>query len=380
MKKHLQYILLPVLGLLLWNPPAVAQWDMDFSFEREYNSNPFRSVAPQSTWISVYDFGIRRYINNSAIGYFGLYDRFTNIQDRDFYWHQLAYWGAKDGASWGVTAEQRLNVSGYRTYNYNKGTAYLNYRYRNESTAWLFSGSGNVTLYPELDDFDNLKLNTSLQVNKSLPSKTTLIGSVGLNYKQYFSEIQDTIYTNTGSMRGGTGGQRPMTVSTSPSITQIHWKARVAQSLTNTTGAALQYQHRYLFENTDRSMAELAYASTMETEIFDDPMSYEGYSIGGELTQLLPFGFTLKLAYYHFNKDYVSQPVYLDAEYYTEERHRHDNQINSWIYLEKDFGFGLFQGNYITLSALYQIRDNSSNSYWYNYSMHYGSIGFEYNF
>ena len=367
-----------LLMLLSFASGALAQVNVNVAYEREYNSNPFRSVNPAPSWISVYDIGVSYMFENTAIGYFGLYDRFTNIQDRDFYWHQIAYWGAQDGASYGAMIEQRMNVSGYNTYNYNTGTAYLNYRYRNDTMSWLFSGSGDVSLYPALDDFDNFKLSTGLQVNKSLPSRTTLIGSIGLNYKRYFTEIESIDSVQTGGMRGG----QMTTVSsyTSPAITQLNWKARVAQSLTNTTGLAIQYQHRYLFDNTDRSLAELAYTATMETEIFDDPMSYEGFSIGGEITQLMPFGFTLKAAYYHFNKNYTSQPVYIDADTYTEERNREDKYNTSWLYLERDIGFGLFQGNYMTLTLLYQLKQNSSNSYWYNYNMEYGSIGIEYNF
>ncbi|MBD3274763.1 MAG: hypothetical protein GF372_05595, partial [Candidatus Marinimicrobia bacterium] len=334
-----------------------AQFNVNVAYEREYNSNPFRSVNPASSWISVYDIGVSYLFENTAVGYFGLYDKFTNIQDRDFYWHQIAYWGAKDGASYGAMVEQRMNVSGYNTYNYNTGTAYLNYRYRNDTMSWLFSGSGNVSLYPSLDNFDNFKLSAGLQANKSLPSRTTLIGSIGLNYKRYFTEFQDTVTVTTGGM--GPGGTSEMVNSTSPAITQVNWKARIAQSLTNTTGLAVQYQHRYLFDNTDRSLAELAYTATMETEIFDDPLSYEGFSIGGELTQLMPFGFTLKAAYYHYNKHYTSQPVYIDADTYTEERNREDRYNTSWLYLERDFGFGLFQGNYMTLTLLYQLKNNS---------------------
>ncbi len=355
-----------------------AQWNINVAYEREYNSNPFRSVTPVASWISVYDIGVSHIFGNTALGYFALYDQFTSMQNRDFYWHQLAYWGSQGGSSYGAMIEQRMNVSGYDTYNYNTGTAYLNYRYRGESINWLFSGSGIVSLYPVLDDFDNMKLSAGLQANKVLPSRTTLIGSAGINFKQYFTEIQDTVSVTTGGM--GPGGTSQMVNSTSPAITQFNWKIRVAQSLTQTTGLAVQYQHRYLFDNTDRSLAEQAYSATMETEIFDDPLSYQGSSIGGELTQLMPLGFTLKAAYYNFNKDYISQPVYLDANTYTDQENREDKYNTSWLFLERDFGFGLFQGHYITLTLLYQLKTNKSNSYWYNYEVEYGSVGFEYHF
>jgi len=359
-----------------------AQWDMTMTYEHEYNTNPFRAVQGTSTWISGYDLAVRYDFEKSTVGYFGNYGDFNRLASRNFYWHQLAYWGASGNTTWGSTIEQRVNTPEYNRYNYNMAMGYFTRMFRVQTVYLRLSGDAQVALYPQIRDFNNLKMDVGLLANKSFPTRTTVIASGGVHYKKYLTKV--IAYVDTSNSMQHTSIRmnyaNPVQYESAPGITQFDWRFRIAQSLTPTTGLAVQYSQRQLLARAARSIDEIPYAAYQESEIFDDPMSYNANGAGVELTQLLPYNMTLKSAYYTQRKTYTGQPVYVQPDVYDASMNRQDHSRSAWIYLEKTFYFKLLREDSIKLTMTYQWRVNHSNSYWYNYSLNYGSLGLQYDF
>lgn len=346
-----------IIFLLLFIIPITnnAQWDASIAYEREYNSNPFRSVTETPTWIDVYDFSVSKSFSKNSIGYFGNYGNFGQLTGRNFYWHELAWWSSSGGTFYGINTEQRLNSTDYSVYNYNTATAYLTHRIYTSNGLWQFDGNSQVVFYPKLKPFNYTKFNVGALINRAFPTRTTLIVNGKFYYKQYLAE----------SVSG---------------ITQFYGRLRIAQSVTATTGLAIQYSQRILLGRAAKTITEIPYTTYQESEIFDDPLSYNEQTVGAEITQLLPFQIILKGAYYSDWRQYIAQPAYVEPDIYNMDIERDDKSKTTWVYLEKTFDFTLFSQNSITLTLTYQWKENHSNSYWYKYTVKYGSFGIRYNF
>jgi hypothetical protein len=386
-----------------------SQWNFNMSLDQAYNDNPFRLPEQRESWISSFNFGIQKQLNDFFVNYDGSYNHFEAISERNFYWHQLQVGFGSQNTHFGLNVEQRLNQTDFNVYNYSMLTAYFNQQFHLAKFNWAWSNSAFYSNYSELSQLNNWELNSNLRVHRTFPSRTTLMGGTGIYFKKYTNSEQaiaaDTttnpISTSTlgngrqgsGGM-GGTGGRRQGMIGNGggyfsqivyadfevPSITQIRLWGRLAQSLTATTGIAVQYNYQNLLSESARFVTGISYNYNEESQIFDDPMGYKGSSIGGELTQLLFGGIIMKGAFYYRDKQYVSQGIYADEETYNESILRSDISKTFSLNIQRRVGINFRGGSDLILKLSYQWIDNQSNSYWYEYSNQYISLGFEFQF
>jgi hypothetical protein len=253
---------------------------------------------------------------------------------------------------------------------------------------WRFNGNISVNNFLQIPELNNLFLSAYTSVNRSFVTKTTFIGTFSFNYKYYLKEdfpaVPEDSTMNSlkylkilqmGSGQGpgmGGGGHGGFYYSPSqaeiPQAAQISISLRIAQSITRSTGIALQHRNRINLNAYDRSIAGLIPGYSTESQIFDDPMSYESQNYGLELTQLLPFQMAIRSAAYYQDKQYVAQGIFTDPDNFDESVLREDNYRTVWVTLEKRFNFELFTDTHMALQVYYQWTKNNSNSYWYNYT------------
>ena len=389
--------------LLLFYTNLFSQWDFNLSLDQSYNNNPFRLPEQQESWISSINFGIERQLNSFEVNYSGSYNYFEAIDVRNFYWHQVGIAFNSQKTNFGIKAEHRINQTDYNIYNYSMLTGYFNQQFQFSKFNWLWSNAAFYNNYSELSQLNNWEINSNIRIHRTLPTRTTLIGGTGIYYKRYTNSEQ-TIPIDTTSnqimasilgngrgepgggrhtMMGNGGGYFSKTVYSNfevPSITQIRLWTRLAQSITSTTGVAVQYNYQNLLSESARFVTGISYNYSEESEIFDDPMGYKGSSIGGELTQLIFGGMILKSAFYYKDKQYVSQGIYTDAESYEGSILRNDINKTFWINLQKRVGINFRGGSDLILKFNYQWINNQSNSYWYDYSNQHVSLGLEFQF
>lgn len=383
MKLHRFFSYILMLGLLT-APEAQAQWETSFSFDNAYSDNPFRLPQAQSSWISTFDYSLQNNFSGYALGYNGSFSRFDNMMNRNFYWHQLALFGTADNSYWGFYIEQRLNGSDYNFYDYTNYNVYYNYKFQYRDMNFYWNNDAAINTYSELPELNNFQLSASFKINKSYETGTTIIAGSGLDYKKYLNanplytasvDTIDAMSVHTG--HGGYGrGYRTYSEVETPSALQAQLWLRLAQSVTPTTGIAIQYHTRLLLTGSNRDAVIFA----DESQIFDDPMGYESQAIGGELTQLLPWNMKLKGAFYYTEKNYSTQGIYLDEEIYDENELRNDLRKVTWFSLQKNFKTDWFGGSGITMKFTHQWLDNESNSYWYDYNSQYSNFGISVDF
>ncbi|MCP5063572.1 MAG: hypothetical protein GY936_14090 [Ignavibacteriae bacterium] len=350
-----------------------AQWNFSLSTTQDYSDNPFHFPTPESSLISSYNLGVETKLDSIGVGYYGNYSTFSDMETRNYYWHQFGFWNTKNNFMFGLYAEQRLNQIEFEYFDYTNYNAYVKHSTTIGGVNILSQGAFTLTNYSQLDDLDNWLGTIGTKLNKSFETKTTLIGGLILNYKSYYS-------TNLDTAQSTVNNRFSYTESTSAYTSQFSYYARVAQSLTSTTGLALQYTGKSIIGGTAKSVRELEYAYGDESQYFDDPISYEGYILSAQLTQLLPEGIILRGSYSYNTKEYPSQGIYTDSEMFNNEEVRNDTQQVLALSLKKNFPLSSLSKSMIILSLNFQVINNESNSYWYDYSANHASINIDFQF
>lgn len=372
-----RYIIKTAGILMILTSLAFGQWRSSFSIESAYNTNPFRLPQASESWLTNPSFGLQHDWEMMAFSYQGSFLSFDNIPERNYYWHQISLFGESKSWDWGLYLDSKFNGTDYEYLDYSAFNGYLNYTFDFSTVNFVFANQFIYSDYSELTELNNVYFSSGIKAIKSFETRTTFLGGVILNFKKY-AETYSYIDTQTGmGGRGRSGGY--YTAYDSPAISQVQYWVRLAQSLFSSTGLAVQYsaQQKLAGENRFSSDLESYYD---ESWLFDDPMGYNSSAIGTELTQLFPFGFIVKSAYYYRSKDYISQGIYLDEENYSEDFLREDTNRNAWVKVQKPFNLGLWNNSTLTMELNYQWNKNESNSYWYNYDYQIYSAGFSIDF
>jgi hypothetical protein len=321
--------------------------------------------------ISSFDLGLENNWNNFGIGYYGSYSIFHQLASRNYYWHQLGIWNSTDSSIYGFYFEQRINSTDYNNYDYSNYNIYAKNRFMLEGINIFTNAMLSVSDYSELNDLDNIWANAGLLLNKSFETKTTLIGAINYNYKNYFStDLNDNEIT----------GDSLFSSSSKAFVSQINYYGRIAQSITEKTGLALQYSVNRIIDGTASYVRQLEYIYGDESQYFDDPISYNSAFYSIQLTQILPQDLLFRIRFSKGEKDYPSQGIYTDIETFDQNRLRKDDQSFFHLSLSKDFYTGVNEENTISVQLSYDIISNESNSYWYNYETNSLNFGIDFQF
>ncbi|MFZ1289628.1 MAG: hypothetical protein WAR79_06045 [Melioribacteraceae bacterium] len=367
--KNLRIVKLLFIVSFILATELFGQWNFSLATLQEYSDNPFHSPIPISTFISSLDLGIEYKYESLGIGYYGNYSMFHEIADRNFYWHQIGLWNSADNLMYGLYLEQRINNTDYEFYDYTNYNGYAKYKFSFAEINGFASSSLSLTNYAYIDDLDNLLGFAGLGFNKSFETKTTIIGGVSYNYKNYF----DTNLNDPSLV----GDSLEQSFSSSAFTSQVYLYGRIAQSVFENTGLAIQYSHQKIIGGTAKYVRQLDFIYGDESQYFDDPISYEGNTISVQLTQLLGEGIIFKGNYLLTQKEYPSQGIYVDAENFDSAILRSDDQTLVKLSLSKKFNLA---ESFIDISLSYLNIDNKSNSYWYKYGSSQFNINFDYQF
>ncbi len=377
------------LLFLLWLGSGSAQWSAALSTYQAYDENPFNYRDAGATWVSTTSITLSYLFNGLTASYSGSAYRFDLIPDRNAYWHQAGLSGGTQQRDWGIELDQQINREAYSIYDYFSGRAYVQQRmsWRGFYSTALLSLSG--TRYTEIPELNNTRLLVSLNFNRGFATRTALLGGFSYQFKQYTQDDyllidQDTAADALPSDRGF--GRRMAATprylrQEAPSASLLSLWLRLTQSITSKTGLAVQYQQQFSLSGSSRYLTGLSGDYSGRTELFDDPVGYEGHSMRLMLTQLLPAGTKFRGGFTYRTKDYIEQGIYLDAENYSSETLRKDTLRSAWVYLEKPFRLQKKRNSpVLNIFLQYSRTDNQSNSYWYDFSGDAWSMGLELDF
>jgi hypothetical protein len=291
-------------------------------------------------------------------GYIGRYDRYNQLSELDAYTHQ-GFVAAQIGTTnLSIDAEQRLSGNA-RLYDYAGLKATVATQFQFSGLRWALSLSGRLYDFVELTDRNQQSVLASLRTLRSFETGTTIIFSGGLGSTRY---------------TGDTGSSG--TVEYHPTVFQLNGTLRLAQSLTPTTGLAVQYLERTLSGETPTN--NIIEEDGVSYALLDDPTLYSLSSYGLELTQMVfDYALRLKAGAYYGRRKYLTQGNYIDGLTYNISDLRKDTYYSLWFKATYDIRL-LKQDASIELGA--QWMDTDSNSYWYTFGDSYLSLGIDYNF
>ncbi len=385
-----------IFTLILTVCSAYGQWYYSLYLEQEYNSNPFGYPESQEDQITRIAMGFQKDWEKVSMQYYGSFMNYYQNPGRNLYWHQF-HLGGGEKTSWSISAENRIDRPEYNLYDYITLRAGFNHNEQVDNFTWRLGANGSMNRFLQLTNLNNILLSAYTSLHRSFPMRSTIIGAVTFNYKYYLEpEVSPAlpadssmgILQSVSSVEQGGGGPGNdhgpgsgyyiySSSGETPSSAQIVLSLRMAQSLMKYSGLAFQYHQRINLLNYDRNIAGLLPGYATESQIFDDMMGYEAQIFGVELTQLLPFRMSARLAGYYHRKNYVMQGIYVDAENFDETVLRKDTLRTFRITLEKRLDLPLTASTSLALQMNYQWMNNSSNSYWYNYDSQFVSLGLQ---
>ncbi len=361
-----------------------AQWNYSFSVQNEYYSNPFYLPEAENEFASIFDLGLSKVFGKFTLLYYGSYSIFTKSIDRNYYWHQLGFYRETENSMLGFYAENRINKRVYNIYNYYDFTVYYRHRVISEFIISTFNISSTYKKYGNLSRYDNIFLSGSISLNKSFQTKTTFILSSSLNYKNYFNSsgvvlvvdsVADSGINYMGHGRGWLirrNSENDINVSrqniSAVVNTQLFNNIRVAQSLFENTGMAVHYTNRTMLGNKGVFNEDIEYNRGDESDLYDDPISRNENALGIDLTQIIPFGFTLRAGYQYSWRNYPNQGIYIDSSAYNTVIQRKDERGMFYINLNKSLLLSEEKDISLKTSLYFERINNISNSYWYNYT------------
>ena len=407
MKKASNQLII-ALSLIFFAPNLFAQWGFQMSSYQEMNDNPFHLPEEEKSMVTSISFGVDRAWKSAVLGYEGFYSYFSNMRNRNFYWHHLTLDMGSDTTQFNLGVEQRINADEYNLYDYWNAKAGAGHRLFVKGAIIFLSTNFEVNSFNEVSDLNNMKMTTAIGFNKSFRTKTTLIMRSQFEYKIYQNQTSRDFSDDSidwfsfvsvtgdgkgngwdngnhghdrgymdGDHRGGFMAPRAYGDFANERVSQLVSVVRVAQSVTRTTGVALQFTNRYLLGGNSRYIAGIEDSYSRESEIFNDPMGYESNSVGMEMTKIFRRSVRLKFSAYWTKKNFSSQGIYQDAEVYDENIFRKDEMKRVGLILTKNIDLSAIS---MAIVGTYQWIDNKSNSYWYDYQNQYGALGLEFYF
>lgn len=371
-------IFLTVLILLL-TIDGYAQIFSNIVTEYEYNDNPFKTKYPLKTSIIMLNYELGYNFNSIEIGYNGEYISFSSDAARNFYVHHIALIKSYENSTLEALIEQRYGKDIYNYFNYTNAIIFYNFNTSLFDSYMKLSSNLSITNYPNINILNNLKFSANIFLNHCFESGTTLIFGSSLNYKKYLNPTQSGSYSYFNeNNKLITESYLDENISY---IVQFLNYLRVAQSITSSTGIALQLTNRSILNNGFNSFVkDVSMIYGDESEIFDDPVNYQGNSILAELTQIILNDLTVKAGFYFNRKFYPSQGTYDENLNYYNNYMRNDKQkIFSFIF-RKDFLIGGPEKINLSLLLNYYLIDNQSTSDLFNYRNNSFGLSIQFNF
>ncbi len=384
-----KFIIILLLSALAAGKVIYSQTNLRLTQTIAYDQNIFRNYLQADDWIhqSTLLFEHKLIINPLAFrfNYSGSLQLFQNYTDRHLHIHQLL-----GEVNWPLAKSLDLN-SGlnfgwfknretYKIYDFNSLSFFsqlvINFR---QNLPFEIGYQIENQNYPALTQFSYLEHVGLMRLKYFLPSKTTFIGELNFNSKNYKNapELDELEFEHPGrgnryGQSRGNGGNKwvidsdsIMTASNLSVTNSTQWRLslRLAQSIGPQTGLSVVYTRQFEPSNAARYLKEQIYSFSLNNSLYDDPFTYEstGYQI--QISRLLPAGSSLKVYYDFVDKNYAYPTT---GPLIIKNNNRHDTQES----IHLDYRIPLFRmrlKNRMNLDFMYEYRVNVSNDDYFNY-------------
>ncbi len=282
----------------------------------------------------------------------------------------------------GATATWRENGDAWSDAGYRGLGGMANLEYRPSDRATLRFGYGlDGREFPDIPELNQVEHDTFVSALLNFQTRTTLIGEVYLGAKSYAgelipAEVSPAALPPDGSSRGRGGmgpAIRPGPAASVPDgerAGRVAWRMRVAQSLADRTGIALDYSARHTFGAVPPALITTP-AHFYDDGVYDDPYASEARSAAASLKQVFVGAGVVRGWVAWQKKDYRATPALdLDGEPLPDGELRGDRVWRAGA----DWRVPLFPEDTgplaLELDLGYAFTDHRSNDAFYDYVSH----------
>lgn len=364
---------------------SFAQFSGVINYSFLYDNNPFKQPVGNEEYINSVTTNInyKLFDKEFYLLYSGNLNAFQNISDRFFQYHSF---GANYAFSLGDGEEENIflgadydlkrGTSDYRIYDYNQFSSFLNGKFSISENVYGKAGYKlTIKNYPSLYNlthFENLFFG---QVSTFLKTKTGLFLNASLGNNNY--SMTETVTSSTGFKGNGKGYGSMMRYNqneNSINIMQLRTSLKISQSLFENSGMSIYYLNRKNLNKSEQNLQSSDFIYSDDQELWDDPYDFQSNEYGIELTQKLPFDFTVKLSGGYARRHFTSNLA--DSLNSTQ---RIDGKTEWWFGISKNFtSVSVFES--LAVTAEYMFINNESNMSLFNYKNSMAQIGLELEF
>jgi len=400
---NLNTFLILILTIFVNIQKGTSQIGAEFSYWTFFDDNTFQNWEQLSDIIYQPDFTIfydhKEGNNQTRFFYQGSFFIFNQFTNRQYQYHRIGVSGSRVISKnnlllWGIRGGKRYNTTDYEYYDYSRLQSYFNVRLKSTfPQLWILGMQAQYRSYTILPQFSFLETKGFIRTNMFLKTKTSIITNFSVGYKRFTeaminsSVIEEEIIRGGHGKWGGNGNPPPVdsirsnivvySQSSYDNILQLRGSLRIAQSLGNKAGLAVEGTIQRNPQGSSRILSGQDSGYETNDALFDDPYSYESEGIISELTLLLPYGYKFKIGGETKSKRY-DRPVYDSDGNPVEDTFRNDTRDLIWVYLNKSLLFK--KGPFSSLSIFVSLSyiNNKSNDDYYNYTNEITSFGIDF--
>lgn len=347
------------------------------------SDNIFKGPDPVFDYMYLVSVSLDYLPEKSGFSFFynGDFDFYRTYNDRNSSYHGLGlnYFSKigrdkKNNFYLGTDFQMRINDEVYEVYDYSQFYLYGNFKFNFEALTLKTGYNFRFRNYTNYTDLSHSRHIFFVQLARTFQTKTTLKIEADFGYKKYANSEVYKPGTGTG------GRSRPgYTVVESNPLTNFVIMGRAAQSIIDDVGLSAYYRQQFSLSKEGQTFN--SDITNQDSELFDDPFSYESVEYGTTLKIILPWRINLDLNYGRAEKNYITENAYIsDVDSIGLGGLREDDYQNFSVSIDKSF---LLEASWLYSLNIYfdfHLLDNASNSYWYNYREKFYQVGVSFNF
>ena len=352
----IKLVLFLIIFAFFINDSVMAQLSGTIGYSWFFDDNPQRTPVGESEFVNSVksDLNFKLFDKELYLNYQGNFNAFRTINDRTFQTHGLGLNYAfntthqdEENIFTGVNYSIKKGVGDYTAYDFNQMSGFINGKFQLDETLFLKPGfNTSYKIFTSLNNLVHFESFGSSQLSEFFSTGTGLFIETGFGLMNY-SFDSGTLLTSSSK-----GSKK----NNSFSVVQFRTMVKVSQSLFENTGINVHYllrknlkENKGLFQSSD-------YIYSGDDELWDDPYGYSSNEIGTELTQKMPYNFTLKLNAEFSNRHYTN-----NLSDSLNIAQRIDERFGFWAGLSKTFEDLPVIDN-MEISIEYMLINNKSNS------------------
>jgi len=375
--------LIAVLSMALQITVATAQFSVGSDANIMYDDNIDNNYLQLTDRVMSVSLGLEYFWDSESretgISYTGNMNYYSTIYERSYLSNELLFMytqavGNEDATTLDFNAgiSTRTGRGDFTVFDHQiyHGLALIEHDF-SEYTSGELGYLLQVVRFNNLTDFNYLENKISGQYHMTFSTRTSVTIGSDFGIKIYSSQASATTDTSGGGGQGSGGGS-PMgtriytsSQTSTPTVTQLGFMARVAQSIFDGTGLALTGQYQWNIRKESRYL----YGTIPDDVIFDDHYGYEGLLLGAMFTQLLPLDSRIRISAGRQKRIYSTLPAY-DLNGVLVSDKREDSRYLYTVQLKKDFeDLGL------SFDVTFDHIKNFSNDAFYDYTNNAVTLG-----